>query len=104
MFQETPTYSRLVSERGDVPAEVRDEAERIQRDLSRFFPASPAPQGGAELQRRAPQQQRMAPPQGGPQQQRMAPHQGGPQQGMPGRGGTPQGMAPQQRMPQQRSA
>ncbi|MEE1792261.1 hypothetical protein PUR28_16050 [Streptomyces sp. BE308] len=40
MFQETPIYTRLVTERGDVPTEVRTDAERIHRDLSRLFPAS----------------------------------------------------------------
>ncbi|QOV47392.1 hypothetical protein [Streptomyces chromofuscus] len=44
MFQETPIFSRLVAERGDIPAQVRGEAERIRRDLARVLPqAPPAP-------------------------------------------------------------
>ncbi|NBM15443.1 hypothetical protein [Streptomyces sp. GC420] len=43
MFQETPIFSRLVAERGDVPAQVRGEAERIRRDLARVLPQTPAP-------------------------------------------------------------
>ncbi|MFJ8692324.1 hypothetical protein [Streptomyces roseolilacinus] len=47
MFQETPIYSRLVAERGDVPQVVRGEAERIQRDLGRLIAMNPqAPLGG----------------------------------------------------------
>ncbi|MEE1761346.1 hypothetical protein [Streptomyces sp. SP18BB07] len=42
MFQETPIFSRLVDERGDVPAQVRGEAERIRRDLARVLPQAPA--------------------------------------------------------------
>ncbi|MET9660451.1 hypothetical protein [Streptomyces sp. NPDC006510] len=33
MSRETPIYNRLVAEQGDVPAEVRGEAQRIERDL-----------------------------------------------------------------------
>ncbi|MFD7438839.1 hypothetical protein [Streptomyces sp. NPDC059861] len=43
MFQETPIFSRLVAERGDVPAQVRGEAERIRRDLARVLRHAPAP-------------------------------------------------------------
>ncbi|WP_228973053.1 hypothetical protein [Streptomyces sp. DH12] len=43
MFQETPIYSRLVAERGDVPQEVRGEAERIRRDLGRLIATGPQP-------------------------------------------------------------
>ncbi|MCP9946912.1 hypothetical protein LUX12_22240 [Streptomyces somaliensis] len=46
MFQETPIYSRLVEERGDVPQAVRGEAERIQRDLGRLIMLSPQPPAG----------------------------------------------------------
>ncbi|GGW55343.1 hypothetical protein GCM10010503_35480 [Streptomyces lucensis JCM 4490] len=42
MFQDTPIYTRLVAERGDVPARVRGEAERIHHDLARVMPP-PAP-------------------------------------------------------------
>ncbi|MGW5591344.1 hypothetical protein [Streptomyces lannensis] len=38
VFQETPIFSRLVAERGDVPNQVRGEADRIHRDLSRVMP------------------------------------------------------------------
>ncbi|MFE6287039.1 hypothetical protein [Streptomyces sp. NPDC057877] len=33
MFQDSPIYDRLVAERGDVPAHVRSEAERVGREL-----------------------------------------------------------------------
>ncbi|WP_053748323.1 hypothetical protein [Streptomyces sp. MMG1533] len=33
MFQDSPIYDRLVAERGDVPAQVRREAERVSREL-----------------------------------------------------------------------
>ncbi|OIJ63669.1 hypothetical protein [Streptomyces mangrovisoli] len=38
MFQEAPIYRQLIAERGDVPAQVRGEAERIARDLQRVMP------------------------------------------------------------------
>ncbi|MEV6193103.1 hypothetical protein AB0M19_11950 [Streptomyces sp. NPDC051920] len=38
MFQEAPIYRQLIAERGDVPAQVRGEAERIRRDLQRVMP------------------------------------------------------------------
>ncbi|MFE1291526.1 hypothetical protein [Streptomyces sp. NPDC058751] len=38
MFQEAPIYRQLVAERGDVPALVRGEAERIRNDLQRVMP------------------------------------------------------------------
>ncbi|MFF9496532.1 hypothetical protein [Streptomyces flaveolus] len=34
MFQQTPVYDRLVAERGDIPVQVRGEADRIHRDLA----------------------------------------------------------------------
>ncbi|MEV6018843.1 hypothetical protein ACFYXJ_05225 [Streptomyces sp. NPDC002667] len=47
MFQEAPIYRQLVAERGDVPAQVRGEAERIRSDLQRVMPplrtSAPAP-------------------------------------------------------------
>ncbi|SER99817.1 hypothetical protein OG352_00835 [Streptomyces sp. NBC_01485] len=45
VFDDTPIYHRLISERGDVPAQVRGEAERIKRDLDRVMnaPSSFAP-------------------------------------------------------------
>ncbi|MFI5687956.1 hypothetical protein [Streptomyces sp. NPDC051636] len=33
MFQDSPIYDRLVAERGDVPAGVRREADRLRREL-----------------------------------------------------------------------
>lgn len=33
MFQDSPIYDRLVAECGDVPAQVRREAERVTREL-----------------------------------------------------------------------
>ncbi|GAA2195926.1 hypothetical protein [Streptomyces tricolor] len=51
MFQETPIFSRLVAERGDIPAQVRGEADRIHRDLARVMPwisASGLPAGPAQ--------------------------------------------------------
>jgi hypothetical protein len=38
VFQEAPIYRQLVAERGDVPAQVRGEAERIRSDLQRVMP------------------------------------------------------------------
>ncbi|MEU0782624.1 hypothetical protein ABZ341_13710 [Streptomyces sp. NPDC006173] len=38
MFQDAPIYRQLVTERGDIPAQVRGEAERIHRDLQRVMP------------------------------------------------------------------
>ncbi|MEU6611539.1 hypothetical protein ABZ922_42110 [Streptomyces shenzhenensis] len=42
MFQETPIFSRLIAERGDAPAQVRGEAERIRRDLAWVLRQGPA--------------------------------------------------------------
>ncbi|WP_217183239.1 hypothetical protein [Streptomyces sp. AC495_CC817] len=44
MFQQTPVYDRLVAERGDVPVQVRGEADRIHRDLAQVLRQAPAPQ------------------------------------------------------------
>jgi len=33
VFQDSPIYDRLIAECGDVPAEVRREAERVSREL-----------------------------------------------------------------------
>lgn len=55
MIQETPIYNRLILERGDVPADVRGVAQRLERDLERFIrPMQPpmnfgAAQGGVIL-------------------------------------------------------
>ncbi|MFD6288807.1 hypothetical protein [Streptomyces sp. NPDC060205] len=40
MFQETPIYSRLVAERGDIVQQVRGEADRVRRDLEQVMRAS----------------------------------------------------------------
>ncbi|MDT0567073.1 hypothetical protein RM704_06225 [Streptomyces sp. DSM 3412] len=47
MFQETPIFSRLGDERGDVPAQVRGEAERIRHGLARVLRQAPASSPGA---------------------------------------------------------
>ncbi|MEV0174608.1 hypothetical protein AB0I00_26255 [Streptomyces sp. NPDC050803] len=62
MFQDSPIYDRLITERGDVPAQVRREAERVSRELEfvmrplQSFGAPPAerpPAPGAGWQRSA---------------------------------------------------
>lgn len=40
---ETPIYSRLVAERGDIPARVRDEADRQRRLLEPHFSGTAVP-------------------------------------------------------------
>ncbi|WP_432185688.1 hypothetical protein [Streptomyces tendae] len=42
MSSQTPVYDRLVAERGDIPVQVRGEADRISRDLARVLPQTPA--------------------------------------------------------------
>ncbi|MBV2354682.1 hypothetical protein KUM39_09945 [Streptomyces sp. J2-1] len=37
MSWNTPIFDRLVAERGDVPAQVRDQAERIHRDMAQVM-------------------------------------------------------------------
>lgn len=37
MWQEAPIYDRLVTERGDVPAQVRREAEQTLRGLEQVI-------------------------------------------------------------------
>ncbi|WP_454325753.1 hypothetical protein [Streptomyces glaucescens] len=46
MFQETPIYSRLIAERGDIPLQVRSEADRIRRDLESVMRVAPSPASG----------------------------------------------------------
>ncbi|MEW1696340.1 hypothetical protein ACIQCR_11875 [Streptomyces sp. NPDC093249] len=45
-----PIYAQLIRERGDVPGDVRQVAEAVLRDLSRYFQlppqGAPGPQGG----------------------------------------------------------
>lgn len=43
MFQDSPIYDRLVAERGDVPAVVRREAERVSRELEAVMPPMLSP-------------------------------------------------------------
>ena len=38
MFPETPVYDRLVAERGNIPALVRGEADRLHRQLAQVLP------------------------------------------------------------------
>ncbi|MGC3001329.1 hypothetical protein ACPF8X_23905 [Streptomyces sp. G35A] len=47
MFQQTPVYDRLVAERGDVPVQVRGEADRIHRDLAQVLRPASASQPSA---------------------------------------------------------
>ncbi|WP_331755597.1 hypothetical protein [Streptomyces sp. NBC_01643] len=37
MFQDTPIYNRLIAERGDIPAQVRGEAQRLGQELERVM-------------------------------------------------------------------
>ncbi|SDD27816.1 hypothetical protein [Streptomyces prasinopilosus] len=51
MFKESPIYDRLITERGDVPAQVRSEAERVNRELELVMgplQSSGYPQGGPD--------------------------------------------------------
>ncbi|MFH8803922.1 hypothetical protein ACH4F6_30725 [Streptomyces sp. NPDC017936] len=47
MFQQTPVYDRLVAERGDIPVQVRGEADRIHRDLAQVLRQASTPQPSA---------------------------------------------------------
>jgi hypothetical protein len=47
VFQLTPVYDRLVAERGDVPVQVRGEADRIHRDLAQVLRQAPSSQPNA---------------------------------------------------------
>ncbi|MFI8194119.1 hypothetical protein ACIF8T_36175 [Streptomyces sp. NPDC085946] len=47
MFQQTPVYDRLVAERGDIPVQVRGEADRIHRDLAQVLPQTSTSQPNA---------------------------------------------------------
>jgi hypothetical protein len=50
VFQDSPIYDRLVAERGDVPAQVRREAERVNRELELVMRPlhAPGPAPGAQ--------------------------------------------------------
>ncbi|WP_318199143.1 hypothetical protein [Streptomyces sp. SCL15-4] len=43
MFQQTPVYDRLVAERGDIPVQVRGEADRIRRTLAQVMGQASTP-------------------------------------------------------------
>lgn len=51
VFDDTPIYHRLITERGDVPAQVKGEAERIKRDLDRVMSAPSSFTTGLPAQR-----------------------------------------------------
>lgn len=43
VFPETPIYSRLIAERGDIPARARDEADRLHRLQEQIFSSTSVP-------------------------------------------------------------
>ncbi|MDI9886496.1 hypothetical protein QMZ92_19465 [Streptomyces sp. HNM0645] len=45
VWQEAPIYDRLVTERGDVPAQVRREAEQTLRGLEQVLRSGVVPSG-----------------------------------------------------------
>jgi hypothetical protein len=47
VFSQTPVYDRLEAERGDVPVQVRGEADRIHRQLAQVLPQTPISQPSA---------------------------------------------------------
>lgn len=47
MFQDSPIYDRLIAERGDIPLQVRREAERVSREVE--FAMQPLLQSGHSL-------------------------------------------------------
>lgn len=51
MFHENPIYHRLIAERGDIPAQVRGEAQRLQFTLECLI--HPAPQADSPSHRAA---------------------------------------------------
>ncbi|MEV7342061.1 hypothetical protein [Streptomyces sp. NPDC093544] len=44
-MHDAPIYAQLISERGDIPLQVRTEASRIQRELDWIVNAGPASGG-----------------------------------------------------------
>ncbi|MFC9843665.1 hypothetical protein ACFWFF_27730 [Streptomyces sp. NPDC060223] len=44
-MHDVPIYAQLISERGDIPLQVRTEAHRIQRELDWIINADPASGG-----------------------------------------------------------
>ena len=51
MFQDSPIYDRLIAEKGDVPAQVRREAERVSRELELVMRPAQSPGYGPGLDR-----------------------------------------------------
>ncbi|MEU0912632.1 hypothetical protein ACH4KU_25705 [Streptomyces althioticus] len=51
MFQDSPIYDRLIAECGDVPAQVRREAERVNRELESVMRPLQSPGYGSGLDR-----------------------------------------------------
>ncbi len=51
MFQDSPIYDRLIAECGDVPAQVRREAERVSRELESVMRPLRSPGYGPGLDR-----------------------------------------------------
>jgi hypothetical protein len=45
VFAETPIYSRLVAERGDILAQTRNEADRLHRRLAQVIPSDTSSPG-----------------------------------------------------------
>ncbi|WP_225640194.1 hypothetical protein [Streptomyces werraensis] len=95
-----PVYDRLVRERGDVVAEVREVAERTQFEVRQALAGTvrPRPPQNGPRQQQGPGGPRH--PQGGPRQPQGGPRQQGQAQG-PGQGpGQPQGPGPRGGGPQ----
>lgn len=44
-MHEAPIYAQLISERGDIPLQVRNEARRIQRELEWILKTDPSSSG-----------------------------------------------------------
>lgn len=44
-MHEAPIYAQLISERGDIPLQVRNEARRLHRELEWVFNSDPASGG-----------------------------------------------------------
>ncbi|MFE1984549.1 hypothetical protein, partial [Streptomyces mirabilis] len=53
-MHDAPIYAQLISERGDIPLQVRNEARRIQRDLEWILNRDPSSGGVLPRTRRAP--------------------------------------------------
>ncbi|MDN3266947.1 hypothetical protein [Streptomyces sp. MA15] len=51
MFRDSPIYDRLIAECGDVPAQVRREAERVHRELESVMRPLQSPGYGPGLDR-----------------------------------------------------